>query len=70
MKVGLIYASVSSHIQTPSPCWFPLSFPHELLMSLRSINGHLSKHKCKWSKQAQVQMAGLPGIDQVSCNSG
>ena len=36
MKVGLIYASVSSHIETPSRCFlFPLVLSHELLMSLR-----------------------------------
>ena len=33
MKVGIILCKCF-HIQTPSRCWFSLSFPHELLMSL------------------------------------
>ena len=33
-KVGLIYVSSSSHIQTPSRCWFPLFLSYELLMIL------------------------------------
>ena len=37
-NLASFYASVSSHIQTPSRCWFPLCFLHELLLSLRLLN--------------------------------
>ena len=47
-----VYSSVSSHIQTPSRCWFPLCFPHELLMSLRCM-GHGWLGNYVWPRNAE-----------------